>query len=86
MGRTAARAAPQEAPDALARVVEHALEPRVEGLVEEALGLFLGADLEERVDAGFDGALAQEIAAKRVDGADARDLEVRERCVEPGPF
>ena len=58
------------------------LEPAIEGAPEEIAGDVLGRDLEERIDAGLDRPLAQQIAAERVDGADARLLELRQRRVE----
>src|SRR5262249_7051399 len=82
-GRVAvARAATEDTPHALARAHELALEPAVERFVEEALALLVGRHLEHRIDAGLDRALAKEIGAEAVDGADVRLFELRERLVE----
>ena len=61
---------------------ERVLKPGGEGLVVEALLLVLGRDLEERIDARLDGTLAQDVGAERVNGPDARRLELLERVVE----
>src|SRR5581483_3170154 len=72
----------QDAADAGMRVRELALEPAV----EERARLVLGRDLEERIDAGLDGPLVQEVGAEGVDRPDARELELRERPVEIRPL
>ena len=57
-------------------------------LVEEARRGGLGQHLEERIDAGFDRPLAQQVGAEAVDGADVRLLETGQRvdraaCASP---
>src|SRR5262249_42248046 len=82
--RAAAEPATQEAAHALGRVGERRLEPGGEGLADQPVGLLAGRDLEQRIDAGGYRLLAQEVRAERVDGADARGLQLGERVVEPG--
>ena len=77
-----AGAAAEDAPDAGSRVGEHGLEPAVEGAVEERAGDVVRRHLEERVDAGLDRPLAQEVGAEGVDRPDARLLQLRERAGE----
>ena len=55
------------------------LEPAPERLVEEAGRRGLGQHLEQRIDAGLDRPLAQQIGAEAVDRADVRLLELRQR-------
>ena len=72
-------AAAQRAAKTFGRVGQLLLQPAAERLVEEPRRRRLGEDLEERIDAGFDRALAQEVRAEAVDGADVRFLEALER-------
>ncbi len=80
-----ARAAAEDAAHPLRRGAERLLEPGVEAVLEEPLGLLLGHDLEEWVDARLDRKLPEHVGAERVDGADARHLEVPERAIEVLP-
>src|SRR5207248_9436753 len=68
-----ALAAAQRSPDAFARCRELALEPGIEGLVEQRRSRLARGQVEERVDARLDRPLAQEVGAEGVDGADLRD-------------
>ena len=54
---------------------------RAERLVEQPLGLRLGQDGEQRIDARFDRPLAQQLGAEAVDGADVRFFERLQRLV-----
>ena len=68
-------APPQRAPHAFGRLLELLVQPRVERLVEQPLGPRLGQHLEQRIDAGFDRPLAQQVGAEAVDRADVRLFE-----------
>ncbi len=58
------------------------MEPAGEGFVEEPLGLTFRQHAEQRIDACFDGTLAQQIGTKPVNGADVRFLEVLHGLVQ----
>ena len=73
---------PQRAPHAIGRIREHFLEPAPERLVEESCRRGLGQDFEERIDAGLDGALAEQVGAERVNGANVCFFELRERQIQ----
>src|SRR5205807_167862 len=60
------------------RMIELRLEPAREGAREEHARHVVGRDAEERVHAGFDRPLAQQLGAEGVNGADARGLELRQ--------
>ncbi len=75
----------QRTPHALGWLRQDLLQPAPECLVEEARRGRLGQHLEERIDAGFDRALAQKICAEGVDRADVRLFELRQRPIEPRP-
>ncbi len=77
-----ARRPPQDAAHAFGRIGERALEPAIERAPEELAGDVVGCDLEERVDARLDRTLAQQVAAERMDRADPRLLELRQRLVQ----
>ena len=71
----AERGAPQRAPHAFGRIGQLLLQPASERLVEQPRRRRLGEDLEQRIDPRFDRALAQQVGAEAVDGADVRLLE-----------
>src|SRR5260221_4855514 len=85
-GVPVARATPENAAHPLRRVGEDLLEPAFEGLAVKPLLLVFRSDLELRIDAGLDCALAQEIRAETVNRADAGLFEFGKRRVEPRPF
>jgi hypothetical protein len=76
--------AAQEPADPLGWIVEGLLEPVVEHLLEQGGRLLLGHDHEARVDDRLDRPLAQDVGAEPVDGADAGQLQLSERAIEPG--
>ncbi len=78
------RPAPQHAADALGRISKNRLEPPVKGFIRKRLRLLIGSNLEQRIDAGLDGALVKKVRAEGVDCADARQLEFLEGAIEPG--
>ena len=82
-GTDAAARPPQRSPHAFGRRLENRLEPGVEGLVEQALGLAFGQHAEQRIDPRFDRTLAQQVGAEPVDGADVRLFEVLHGLVQP---
>src|SRR3954471_16700268 len=59
-------AAAQRAADALGRILQHLLNPAAKRPRVEAIGLRLGEYGEQRVDAGFDRALAEQLGAASV--------------------
>ena len=61
---------------------ERVLEPRAERLVVEPPRLVLGQDDEQRIDAGLDRTLLEQVGAEAVDGADVRLFEVAQRVFE----
>ena len=69
---TAERWTPQRAPHAFGRIGELLLHPAVKRFVVQPLRLALGEHGEERIDAGFDRALAKQIRAKTMDSTDLR--------------
>ena len=77
-----ARPAPEETPHALLRGAQALLEPSVERAAEEVARDVLGRHFEERIDAGLDRPLAQQIATERMDRADARLFQLLERDLE----
>ena len=68
--------ASERAPDAGGRRLEARPETSRERLVEQARGLRLGEHHEQRIDARLDRALAQQVGAEAVNGADVRLFEV----------
>src|SRR5262249_51533855 len=72
----------QQSEHGFAGIAEHLFEPSVERRLEHRVGRIFGGDLEHRIDAGFDRPLAQEVRAKRVNSADARFFELRERPIQ----
>ena len=73
----------QHAAHGFAWISELALEEALEGLVEETLLRGFVGGHEERIDARFDGALAEKLGAERVDRPDVRGLELADRLIEP---
>src|SRR5215467_4196346 len=61
---------------------EGLLQPGLKGARVQMIGLWLRQDGEERVDAGLDRALADELGAKAVNRVDVRFFEALERVVE----
>jgi hypothetical protein len=53
------RPSPKDATRTVGRRRESVLEPGIKGAVHEIRRLVFGGDLEQRIDAGFDRALAQ---------------------------
>jgi hypothetical protein len=82
LGAEAARSTAQDAAHALGRIGQRALEPALEGAREQAPLLVLVGHREERVDAGLDRPLVQQVGAEAMDRADARELELLERALE----
>src|SRR4029453_11102930 len=72
-------AAAKRALHTLRRILELDMQPLAKRFVEHALRARLGEHLEERVDAGLDGPLTQQISAETVDRADVRVLEPLDR-------
>src|SRR5262249_41270188 len=70
---------PQNPPHPGGGILELEVEPPVERAIEELAGDVLRRHLEERIDAGLDRALAEQVGAERVDGPDPRLLELTER-------
>jgi hypothetical protein len=62
------------------------LEPAVERGSEDRVGFLLGCDFEQRIDSRLDWAFLKQVAAKRVNGADARLFELFQGLVETVPF
>ena len=77
-------AAAQRPPDTLGRVFEMALEPGVEGLAEQPLGLAFVEHPEQGIDACLHRSLAQQVGAKAVNRADVRFFEMLHGRLEPG--
>ena len=63
-------------------ILQGALQPGVERFGVQAARFALGQDAEERVDARLDRALAQQVGAKAMNGADVRFFEVHQGRVE----
>ena len=82
LAEAAHRHAAQRSPHAFGRVVELALQPVGERLVEEPRRLPFGEHGERRVDARLDRPLAQQVGAEAVDGADVRFLEALHGALE----
>ncbi len=73
----------QRAAKAGSALAELALHPGAEGAFIDARGLLLGKFFEGRIDDGFDGPLAQDLRAKRMDGSDGGFFQMFEsvlRC------
>src|SRR5262249_62302010 len=68
----------QPAPDALTRRCQLPLEPAIEDAREQAARHIVGGHLELRINPRLHRPLAQQLGAECVDGADARDLELRQ--------
>ena len=68
------------------RVGELALEPALENAGEVPARNVLGRHLELWIDSRLHRPLAQQLGAERVDGADACDLELGQRLLEPAAF
>ena len=75
--------AAQRPPNTLGRLGKLRLDPAAERFIEEALGLTLGQDGEQRVDVGFDRPFAQQLRTEAMDRADVRFLQPRQRHVQP---
>ena len=71
------RALSQQTPDAGRRVVEFLLEPAIEDAAIHPLGLSLGRDFEQRVDARLQRSLLEQVRAKAVDRTNVRLFELR---------
>ena len=76
----------EDPPHAFRGIRERALEPGVEGTVQELALLVLRCDLEERVHSGLDRALAQQVGTEAVDRPDVSDLELAECTVQEPSF
>ena len=76
--------APQHAANAFGRVGKDCLEPPIKRFIGERLRFLVGSNLEQRIDAGLDGAFVKKVAAKGMDGSDARQLKFLEGAIEPG--
>ena len=74
-----AQLAPQQPAHPFRRIGDGPLEPGVERLIEQAVLLFAGGDLEDRIDARLDRPFPQEVGAEGVDGADGRRLQAFQR-------
>src|SRR6266849_8488577 len=59
---------PERALQALGRIAQRLLEPRAERPRVQTVGLRLGQDGEQRIDARLDGTLAQQLGAESVNG------------------
>src|SRR5262249_26608717 len=81
--RIEARSPPQDAARALRRVREDTLQPALERLISQRRRLIVIEHLEDRIDSGLDGSLAEKVAAKGVDRADAGKFEFFQRPIEP---
>ena len=92
LGAVAAVARPdapaERTADAFGWMFELFAEPAIERLLEQRVGLRLGQDHEERIDAGFDRTLAEQISAETVDRADVRFFEPLDRVgkIRPHAF
>ncbi len=75
--------ASQRPPHSFGRIGELLLQPCAKRFLEEPLGLVLGENAEQRIDAGFHGTLAQELGAEAVNRADVRLLELSKGVVQP---
>ena len=69
------------------------LQPGAKGTRVQRVGLGIGEDGEHRIDAGFDGPLAEDVGAESVNGVDVRVFErfrpardVQPRRLKPAPF
>ena len=60
----ASRPSSKDSPNGLARVGKLSLEPAIEGHLEQRLRCVIGSNFEQRVDAGLDRALTQQIATE----------------------
>ena len=76
--------APENAPDAFRRIGKLLLQPAIEDAGEQSRGLCFGQDAEQRVDAGLDGPLAEQVRAEAVDRRDVRLLELPQSGIESG--
>ncbi len=61
---------------------KHLFEPSIERPTQQGVRFVLRSDLEQRIDAGLDRPLLEQVAAERMDRADARLFELFERSVE----
>ena len=58
------------------------MQPGSKHLVEQAIGLGVGQDGKRGIDACLDRTLAEQVGAKRMDGADVRFFEIMHGGVE----
>ena len=59
------------------------LEPGVKGTVHQVRRLVFGGNLEQRINAGFDRPLAEQIATESMDGANSSQLKLRQSFRQP---
>src|SRR5438093_1860701 len=79
-------AGPAERPsNTFGRILKRLLQPRREGAVVQPSRLRFREHDEQRVDARFNGTLAQQLGAKSMDRIDMRFLERLERIFKPLP-
>jgi hypothetical protein len=81
-GAAPAGGAAEKSPHAFRRIGHDVREPGIERAAENGLRLIVGCHREQRIDAGVDRPLAQEIGAQRVDGGDARPLQLLQRGLQ----
>ena len=81
-GRAAKRRPAQRAPHAFGRVRQHFLQPASEGFIEQPRRGRFGQNFEQRIDTRFDRTFAEQVGAERVNRADVRFFEPRQRAIE----
>src|SRR5208282_702399 len=80
------RSASKDATDALGRISKNCLKPILESRIGDRISFPFRGDVEERIDSRLDRPFMEEISAKGVDRADASELQLLERSVEPTAF
>ena len=78
-----ARSASENPSNTLRWIGERALEPGLEGFVSKGFGCLLGGDFKQGVNPCLDRSFVQKVAAEGVYRADASELQVLERALQP---
>ena len=72
----------EDAANGVAWVGELAFKPAIESHLEQRTRGVFRRDFEQRVDAGFDRAFAQQVRAERMNRSDASFFKLRQRAVQ----
>ena len=81
-GVLAPRPSSEYASNGVGWVGELSLEPAIKSHLEQWPRGVFRRDFEQRIDAGFDRAFAQQVCAERMNGSDPRLFELRQRVVQ----